>query len=181
MKLKINTKKLWYIVFTIFLIIVLYNIFSYVKPVKSIVYKGNVFTFRDNIKETKKIPIIDSNESYIHDLFWDPSIDTVKTLFQPNTTQLGYYSLEVAELSYKLSFMYLFENDKKEFIAEPIESYDNITTSANELKLVLIHPNLTNETYIKAEKNIIYIAGKDLKDFDLATIKVILIAMDYKV
>lgn len=53
MKLKINTKKLWYIVFTIFLIIVLYNIFSYVKPVKSIVYKGNVFTFRDNIKETK--------------------------------------------------------------------------------------------------------------------------------
>lgn len=77
--------------------------------------------------------------------------------------------------------MYLFENDKKEFIAEPIESYDNITTSANELKLVLIHPNLTNETYIKAEKNIIYIAGKDLKDFDLATIKVILIAMDYKV
>ncbi|MCD6226726.1 MAG: hypothetical protein J7J93_02950, partial [Candidatus Aenigmarchaeota archaeon] len=64
------------------------------------------------------------------------------------------------------------------FTAEPIESYDNIEP-ANELKIVLIHPDLTNETYIKAKENIIYIAGKNLKDFDLAVIETILIAMNY--
>jgi len=95
--------------------------------------------------------------------------------------QSSYYSVEAYELTNKLYWLYILDGIEMDFSAEPIESYDNIEKSTDELKIVLIHPDLTNETYIKADDNIIYIAGKDLKDFDLAVIKTIFIAMNFKI
>jgi len=80
MKLKISIKKLWNIVFVIFLLIILFNIFSYLRPVKTIMYKERSFTFRENVKATKNTPVL-NNETYIHNIFWDPNIETVKLLF----------------------------------------------------------------------------------------------------
>lgn len=177
MKLKISSKKIYYFIFIVSLIIVIFNILHYFWPVYSVTYKGRIFTFRGNIKATKNIPVLD-DKIYIHNLIWNPYTRTVKILFQPNVTNMGYYSVEAYELTNKLRAIYILNNIDKNFTAEPIESYDNIEPT-NELKIVLIHPDLTNETYIKAKENIIYIAGKNLKDFDLAVIETILIAMNY--
>lgn len=177
--MKISKKKFWYIIFTIFIVIVCFNIFLYLKPVKSVMYKGRAFIFREDIKDIDEIQVL-NNETYIYNIIWDSDVKNVKILFNPNVTNMGYYSLEVFELTNKLSAIYMEDGLNKNFVGEPAESYDNIFPSEDELIFVLIHPDLTDESYIKAEDSIIYIAGKNLRDFDLAIIKTILIAMNYK-
>jgi len=106
----------------------------------------------------------------------------------------GYYQVEAFELTYKLTIMYktipytMARRDSqlqpvflgKNFNAQPIESYENITREDNVLKIILVPPGIANDTYVRAGGNRIFIYGKNFRDFDLATIKTILVAMGYK-
>jgi thiamine pyrophosphokinase len=69
---------------------------------------------------------------------------------------------------------------EKNFNAQPIESYENITREDDVLKIILVPPGVANDTYVRGGGNRIFIYGKDIKGFDLATMRTILIAMDYK-
>jgi len=144
-----------------------------------ITYKGREFFFRDDINDAKRVPVY-PDEKTVHDMFWDNSITNITILFKPLPTGNQYYSVENFELTYKLLIMYKMNGYEKYFSAEEINSYDNIQTSNNVLKIALVAPTFTNQTYIEGKNNVIYINAKDYRDFDLATIKTILVAMDIK-
>ena len=179
MKIKINY--IWYIVFIVFILIFCSKIVIYFAPDYTVTYKGREFTFRENVKDVDEI-IIMNNEEYINSLIWNPYIRNIKIIYQANVTNPSYYSVETYELTNKLSAIFAINGKHKNFLSENVESYDDLY-STNELKIVLIHPDLAEESYIKVPRdNIIYVAGKDLRKFDLATMKLILIAMqDYEI
>jgi len=194
MKFYINQKKIILIVSIILLIILTYRLYDYFKPVKIIYHKGQVYEFRDDIKEASKIPVY-PNEEWVYDMFWDIRTGNVTILFKPMDSRTnGYYRLEVFELVNKLTTMYktipIFVartgSDiqpvylSKKFDAQPIESYENITRENNVLKIILVPPGIANETYVRAGGNKIFIYGKDFRGLDLATIRTILVAMEFK-
>jgi len=194
MKFKMNSKRIILILIIIFLIFIVYNLYNFFKPLKLIYHKGIKYEFRDDVKEADKIPVY-PNEEWLHDLFWDSKIENISILFKPIDPRTnGYYSVEVFELTYKLTMMYktipyfiartgsqvqpVFSS--KNFNAQPIENYEDITRENNVLKIILVPPGIADDTYVRAGGNKVFIYGKDFRGFDLATIKTILVAMDYK-
>jgi len=169
-------KKIFYVLIIILLIFLLVYLYSYFKPVTSINYKGRTFSFRDDIKAANKIKV-HPDEKTIHDMFWNPNLENITIIFKPLEKGSGYYMLESFELTYKLSAMYLLNGMKKNFDALQVNTYENINGSENVLKIVLVHPQLTNKTSVEGRNNLIFIHAKDYRDFDLATIKTILVAM----
>lgn len=189
-----NLKRIILILIIIFLIFLVYNIYDYFKPVKIIYHKGYRYEFREDVKEADKIPVY-PDEEILHKLFWDIDIRNISILFKPmDPRTIGYYQIEAFELTYKLTIMYktipytmvrrgsqvqpVFMS--KNFNAQPIETYENITRENDVLKIILVPPEIANETYVRAGGNKVYIYGKDFRDLDLATIRTILVAMDYK-
>ena len=144
-----------------------------------ITYKEREFFFRDNINDAKRIPVY-PDEKTVYDMFWNTNNTNITILFKPLPKGNQYYSVENFELTYKLLIIYRMNGYEKAFSAEEINSYDNIQTSNNVLKIALVAPTFTNQTYIEGKNNVIYINAKDYRDFDLATIKTILVAMDIK-
>jgi len=144
-----------------------------------ITYKEREFFFRDNINDAKRIPVY-PDEKTVYDMFWNTNNTNITILFKPLPKGNQYYSVENFELTYKLLIMYRMNGYEKTFSAEEINSYDNIQTSGDVLKIALVTPSFTNQTYVEGKNNVIYINAKDYRDFDLATIKTILVAMDIK-
>jgi len=144
-----------------------------------ITYKEREFFFRDNINDAKRIPVY-PDEKTVYDMFWNTNNTNITILFKPLPKGNQYYSVENFELTYKLLIIYRMNGYEKAFSAEEINSYDNIQTSNNVLKIALVAPAFTNQTYIEGKNNVIYIYAKDYRDFDLATIKTILVAMNIK-
>jgi len=169
-------KKIYYVLILIFLISTLIYLYTVFKPVTMINYLGREFYFRDDIRDAKKV-IVYPDEKTVHDMFWDKNIKNITIIFKPLDKGNQYYSLQAFELTYKLSIMYMMDDQKKNFNADYVDSYEDIQSSEDVLKIALIPPSLTNRTYVEGKNNIIYVYAKDYRDFDLATIKTILVAM----
>ncbi len=169
-------RSFYYLLIIVLIVVGFISLYLYLRPVKMVYYSGKPFFFRDDVKVAKRIEVY-PDEKTLHDLFWNPDIKNITILFNPNVTESGYYYVETFELTYKLHSMYMLNGIKKNFNAVDVNTYENITSSSDVLKIVLVHPQLTDKTLVEGHDNVIYIHGKNYRDFDLATIKTILIAM----
>jgi hypothetical protein len=151
------------------------------KPVKYIKYKNIVFSFRDDVKVAEKISVY-PNEKIIGQMFWDYKIQNITFLFKPDDRYNKYYQLQVFELTYKLKQMYMTLRPliiDKQFSAQEIDNFENITREEGVLKIVFVPPEYSNQTIVKASGNKIYIYWENSRDLDLAVIKTILSALKY--
>ena len=127
MKVRISLKQVFIFFMIILVIIVSIKLYQYLKPVKTIYYRGFPFSFRDDIKKALKIPVYPNQES-IHDLFWNRKNKNVTILFKPSDSKTNaLYRIESFELAYKLALVDKMNpspfRPKKSFNAEPIDSY----------------------------------------------------------
>lgn len=170
-------RKIYYVFILIFLIGSLIFLYYLFRPVTMVTYLGRKFYFRDDINDAKRIPVY-PNEKTVYDMFWNTDVTNITVLFKPLPRGNQYYSVENFELTYKLLIMYRMNGYDKNFTARSIDSYDDIQTSDNVLKIALVAPAFTNQTYVEGKNNIIYIHAKDYRDLDLSTIRTILVAMN---
>ena len=179
MKIKLTEKSLIVILILAFvasLFIAFLFYLSLSKPKDQIEYMNQTFKFRDDVRLAEKVRVI-PDEKTVHDLFWADNLKRIIIVFKPIQSQTGYYAVEAFELSNKLGLMYLLNGKRIDFKGENVTSYENLTSTPDNLKIVLVHPLLTNKTLIEAKDNLIFVYGKNERDFDLATIKLILVAM----
>ena len=169
-------KKTLYVLAIILLTSLLVYLYQKFKPTEYVNYKGQTFYFRDDIKEASKVEIY-PDEKTVHDLFWNTNFTNITIIFKPLEKGSSYYMLESFELTYKLSTIYALNGISREFEGLSVDNYDEIINSDNELKIILVHPKLTDKTLVEAKDNLIFIYAKDYRDFDLATIKTILVAI----
>jgi len=151
------------------------------RPVKYVKYKNIVFAFRDDVKAAEKIPVY-PNEKIVGQQFWDYKIQNITILFKPDDRYNKYYQLAGFELTYKLTQMYMTLRPliiEKDFSAQEIDDFDNITREDGVLKIILVPPEYSNQTIVKAASNRIYIHFRNSRDLDLAVIKTILVALKY--
>jgi hypothetical protein len=69
-----------------------------------------------------------------------------------------------------------------------VTSYENLNASDKEPAIALIHPIYSNESSVRLDGNIVYVQGKNatsltgqLRNFDLATAKFLMVALGIKI
>ncbi|MBU5688823.1 MAG: hypothetical protein KQA41_01175 [Candidatus Aenigmarchaeota archaeon] len=162
-------------------ILLIIQIIINLKPVKYVKYKNIVFGFRDDVKKAEKINVY-PNEKILGQQFWDYKIQNITIFFKPDDNYNKYYQLAAFELTYKISQMYMTLRPliiEKNFSAQSIDNFDNITREEGVLKIILIPPEQSNETIIKVSSNRVYIYWENPRDLDLAVMKTILSALKY--
>lgn len=181
MKVSIPTKMIFIGLIIALTIFGAWKVHEVTRPVTDIEYKGITFSFRDDVNKAQKIET-NPSERFIYDMFWDYRTENITILFKAGTPKTnGLLQAEVFELVYKLTVIYknsaFGRYGLKHINAEEIDSYDNITRSDDVFKIILVPPEFSDRTEVLGGGNKVYIYGKNNKDFDLAVIKTILIAM----
>lgn len=182
MKVKIKMKIAWTIVGIIALCLMTYQAYQYVKPIKTIFIKGVPFSFREDVRKALNVEIF-PREEILHQLFSDYKIRNVTILFRPGTPETNaLYQLETFEIVYKMSryddLTRGVFRPKRQFNAEPIDTYDNITREDTILKIILVPPEFSNQTRVTGGGNRIWVYGETNKEFDFAVMKAILSVMN---
>jgi hypothetical protein len=193
MKFRIKLKLILVLLIVIFIALSIPFILEKIKPVTTIVYNKNPYVFREDVREAYKISVY-PDEQFVYDLLWNYRIKNITILFKPmDSPTNGLYAVEAFELTNKLSQIYattpimkaqiLNQTHniylKRNFTAQQIEDYSNIKREDDVLKIVLVAPQFSNKTSVLGGGNKIFIYGKDKKDFDLATIRLIEVAMKF--
>ncbi|MBS7657520.1 hypothetical protein KEJ33_06325 [Candidatus Bathyarchaeota archaeon] len=177
-KLRISRKKLaLFSILVLVLIAAIYFIASY-KPageeIKTWVYDGYELEFRADLREASKIQV--PGEDQVHDLFWNEEVKNVTIGFK-RTNDMGLTGIEAFEITYKLRLAYLIAKRDVGISAEELDSFANSNSTRQNPFVALIPPSISNETAIRVSENTVFISGKDSKDFDLITVKFLIIVL----
>lgn len=174
-RIKITGKR---IVFLLILFVIFSSIgFYFYQASRSIVYvnyHGKILKFRADLREANKLPVY-PNESAVTNLLWKSDIKNLKIVFM-NTSDLNYVGLEAFEIAYKLKIAYDYFYMPVNISGQDVASFENLQGA--DVFIALMPPSISNETEIRVEDNVIFIKAKNYKDFDLVTIKFLIVALD---
>jgi hypothetical protein len=160
-------------------IIYVYIITKPPQPITTVEYYGNMLTFRENLIEANNITVSPSDKA-ISDAMTNSRIENITIVFK-NTTDLSYTAVQAFEITYKLRIQHLVNNRDIAISAKEVDSLDNITGTAENPMIVLIPPSIANDTYVALTDNTVRISGKTYKDYNLATIKFLIVTLGIKI
>ena len=190
MKVRITRRRIILLVSILLFILLVITIYPQIKlPVYSINYLGTKLSFRVNLRDVQNIPIYPSEEAVQNEIM-NQLVENITIIFKPGEGEINaHYAVEVFEIVSKLAIAY-----KKKFGYMPgfnavnVTSYENLKGTKENPVIVLIHPIYSNETLVKLENHVIFLQGKNatsseeqLKNFDLAVVKFIVVALGIKV
>jgi len=151
--------------------------------------------FRADLRDADKVIVL-PNDAWVRDSFTSQYLRNITIVFKNDSSDLGLVAIEAAELSYKLSIIYMkngigivSQSEAEEGIpdnaivlsAAPIQDYRNLQGTFTGVLIVLIPPSETNVTSIRASNNAVFISGKNDYEFDMATVKLLMVIMGINV
>jgi len=163
-------------------IIISIYIFYVPKPIYSLLVDDQQLDFRADLRAADKITVYPSEEE-LYSKLMNSLVENITIAFKPASEEENpYYILQILEIVPKLSFAYSRLGLQPNFNNNPIaiESYENLTSTTSNLIIALVHPVYSNETAIKVGDNIIYLKAKSHEDFDLVTVKLLMVALGMK-
>lgn len=149
------------------------------KPITVIDYFGNRLVFRQDLREANRIEVY-PNEQALRELMDGSQIENI-TIAYRNTTDASYTTVESIEIAYKLRIGYLVQGYDFNISASEFNSLENITGERANPIIALISPSMANETSVRVKDSVVYISGRNLKEFDLATIKFLITSLNITV
>lgn len=193
-KLKVTKIRGLILITLVALTVLIYLLNTYwPKPIMTWNYKDNPLTFRSDLREATKVKAY-PDEPTISNVFSSIAVRNITIVYLKNLTDTSYVTVEAAELSFKLTLAYLEAgymkyNVSMSFIpvgyisisAGAVNSYENLVGSASNPLIALVPPSVADETSVSIKDHVIYVKGRTAKDFDLATIKLLMIVLDIKV
>jgi hypothetical protein len=198
MKLKITKTYLRILAVIIAVIVLGVIIFYYLLPIvmptklTSWDYHGTPMNFRADLRDADKVIVL-PNDAWVRDSFTSQYLKNITIVFKNDSSDLGLVAVEAAELSYKLSTIYMkngvgivSQSEAEEGIpdnsivlsAAPVTDYRNLQGTFTGVLIVLIPPSETNVTSIRASNNAVFISGKNGYEFDMATVKLLMVIME---
>ena len=118
----------------------------------------------------------------IYNMLWDFALDNI-TIVYVNSSDNNKVQLEAFEIVYKMTLAYqhiaYLNNVYKDipFGSRVVDSYENLSGTPSNPLIALVPPVLSNETVVMEKDNVIYIKGKTMEEFDLATVKFLMVAL----
>lgn len=154
----------------------LYSLYKSTQPIKKIVYFNVPMEFREDLRLAKNISVI-PNEDSIRRIFWNRGLKKITIAVLNSTNQTSLIGVEAYEITFKLTTFYTIKRMNVEIKGREISEVYEISGDSSNPVIVIIPPELANETSVRVEDYNVYISGKSLKELDLATIKFIMIVL----
>jgi len=189
MKIKVTKRGVWIALGAILIVsvaIIAVFFFKGPEPITSIYYEGQIIQFRDDLRKADKIAVYpDETQIYLDTIH--PLVKNVTIAFKDaGEDENRYYILEEFEIVLKMRIAYnrllkgyegLSGEDIPTFNAVPVENYANLPGKIQNPIIALVPPKYANETAVRNEGHVTYISGRTYRDFDLATIKFLMIVL----
>lgn len=159
-----------------------YYYFSTPKPLIRYDFYGTEFVFRDDLRLAQNISAYPDEESILNKI-WDPDITRIDIAFvltpEPSEEN-SMIALNLFEIRFKLDTAYRNPrfNWMNEFTSTQLQSFDDINQSDDTLVIALVRPSLSDRTAVEMDGNVVYIKGSTPREFDLATIKFLISALN---
>lgn len=170
----------WMILVSLLLGLLWFRYHQKPKPLKEIVYRGEVVEFRNDLRKANEIPVY-PNELAIREILFNNSPRKVTILFKPVENN-SIYAVEAFEITYKLlRYAYPSYGFFPKFEGLNVTSYTGLEGSRSNPLIILVHPAYSNETSVRVEGYKIIISGTTEEEFDLATVRFLMAAMGIKV
>jgi len=152
------------------------------KPAMSYNFYGSGLQFRDDLKVANNIPVYPDENSVLNAV-WNPEIQNISIAFINSSAEdNAIIAVNAFEVTYKLSVGYSkFNWFGINFVPEMVESFENLTGNNETLTIALVPPSVANGTSVEIKDGVIYISGETQKEFDLATIKFLMAALNITV
>jgi hypothetical protein len=184
-KLRISKFVLFLIVFVC--LITLIAVYYVIKPLQSqpvysIQVGEEIVVFRADVNKAFQVPVYPDEQALYRELM-NPLVKNITIAFKPaDETENPYYSLQILELIPKLAYAYSRLKYNPTFSREPliVDSYENLPGKIQNPIIALVHPIYSNETAIRVDGHVVYLKAKTHEDFDLVTVKLLLVALDAK-
>lgn len=148
-------------------------------PITQYKFQGADLSFRDDLRLAQNISISPDEESILNTI-WGENIQYI-TIVYMNTSDSQFTGINAFEIAFKLNVAYRQFNWFVNFDTLEVESFENLTGNPENLLVVLIPPSLANKTQVELKDDVAYIQGTTQKEFDLATIKFIMSALNITV
>lgn len=164
--------------FVLFIVGFITTLYFATRPKNRIEYYGQVFEFRRDIRMAKNIPVYDNCS--INNVIFSPAVKRINIVFYANDSYKNYIALEAIELTYKLNSAMILHSYQPKITSKSvfnITSFSELNNTPYEFNILIVSPDLTDETKVVCNSNTAIIEGKDLVGLDLATIKFILTAL----
>lgn len=181
-RIKITKDRVVFLAMTIiFAVFVYYIIVNFYKPpINTWGVNGQTVGFRADLREANKV-LVYPNEGILYYELINPLVQNVTIAYKPgNEKENALYLVNVIETINKLTFKYKTRFDYVPNFNElvPIESYENLPGKIQNPIIVFVPPSYSNETAIRLEEgHVIFIKAKNYKDFDLATVKLLMVVL----
>jgi len=131
------------------------------------------------LREAEKIEVYPSEQALYLELM-SSLVENITIAFKPVAEEENpYYMLQILEIIPKLSFAYSKRNLNPYFDRDPliVESYENLPGKIQNPIIALVHPIYSNETAIRVDGHVVFLKAKNYKDFDLVTVKLLMVAL----
>ncbi len=153
--------------------------FSGPKPVTSYNYYGIPMNFRADLRQADNVSVY-PDDLTIYNTIWNEKNENLTIVFV-NSSDNSLVIIEAFEITFKLKLAFGLFNFPVNITGMEIGSYSNISTDENHPIIALIPPSLANDTVVGLKDNVVFIEGKTKQEFDLATVKFLMSALDIKV
>lgn len=145
-------------------------------------FHGTEFVFRKDLRLAQSIPVYPDEKSILNKV-WDPDITKIDIAYVPSaepSDENGMVAVNAFEVRFKLDTAYRNPNFNwiNEFTSTELNSFDGINQTNDTLVIALVHPSLADKTGVELDGNVVYIKGKTPEEFDLATIKFLMSALN---
>lgn len=186
MKVKITRRRAILLASLILMLVLIIAVYPYLPlPVYSLNYQGIVLTFRTNLRDAKDVPVYPS-EAAVQSEIMNQFIENVTIAFRPGTgEENAHYAVETYEIVSKLAIAFSKNYGyMPKFNVVNVTSYGNLSGEDQNPIIALVHPVYSNETSVRLDGHVIYVQGKNstssrdqLRNFDLATVKFLMVAL----
>ncbi|MBI2547645.1 MAG: hypothetical protein HYW23_04370 [Candidatus Aenigmarchaeota archaeon] len=149
------------------------------KEIKHYNFYGTQIAFRDDLRNAKNISVYPDDKA-IQAAVWNPDLKNITIAFV-NSSDNNLMAVDSFEITYKMSIAYNKFDWFINFNGKEVGSFGNLTGTKDNLVIALVPPSIANETKVEMKDNVIYIKGKTPVDFDRATIRFIMSALNITV
>jgi len=179
--IKIKIQKRVLIIFFViiavsFSVVIFYMSYKPYEPITAVNYYGKIINFRVDLRKADGIPVYPSDSALYLELM-HPLVQNITIAVKPvNGTENAYYGIEAFEIT-KLLYGYARIGTKPGFNAINVSSYEHLPGKIQNPIIALVHPVYSDETAIRIENHVIFIKAKNYEEFDLATVKFLIVAL----
>lgn len=171
-------KKSWILFLSLLVVFVLAVYFFYPREIKSYELDGITLNFRADLRRAQWVEA--SVEHSLDEIFLSSELRNITLVFV-DSPQNALVAVQAFEIASKLSLAYRLYGYEVTINATQLRSYENLRGNSSHVLIALIPPYFAEQTRVLEKDFVVRVEATSLQEFDLATVKFLMLALGIEV